>query len=70
VALWGGYVGNYEGNVPSFDGGCVDFPHRWCDNIDNTSADVMELVSRSVAYVTFKLANDPALRPARARRAP
>ena len=27
VALWGGYLGNYEGNIPSFDGGCVDRPN-------------------------------------------
>src|ERR671937_1211609 len=32
VDLFGGYLGNYEGNIPSFDGGCVDNPFRWCDN--------------------------------------
>jgi len=28
VALFGGFTGNYEGNIPSFDGGCVDNPFR------------------------------------------
>jgi len=26
VNTFGGSTGNYEGNVPSFDGGCVDNP--------------------------------------------
>jgi hypothetical protein len=55
--LWGGFLGNYEGTVPGFDGGCVDRPHRWCDNLSNNDPFVFELVSRSVAYVTFELAN-------------
>jgi hypothetical protein len=58
VRLWGGYTGNYEGKVPGRDGGCVDRPHRWCDNIDNVDPGLLELVSRSVAYVTWQLAND------------
>jgi Zn-dependent M28 family amino/carboxypeptidase len=57
TAIWGGYLGNYEGLVPSFNGGCVDYPHRWCDNLSNNDPDLFELISRSVAYVTFKLAN-------------
>ncbi len=36
VDLFGGSVGNYEGNIPSFDGGCVDNPFRWCDNLTTT----------------------------------
>jgi hypothetical protein len=63
VKLWGGYLGNYEGNIPSFDGGCVDQSRRWCDNLENTSPQVLEFISKSVAYVTFKLANDPSLNP-------
>ena len=34
VDLFGGSLGNYEGNIPSFDGGCVDNPFRWCDNLE------------------------------------
>ena len=57
VDLWGGVRGNYEGKVPGFNGGCVDYPHRWCDNLDNNDAFVLELASKAVAYVTFQLAN-------------
>lgn len=57
VDLWGGYRGNYEGKVPSFNGGCVDYPHRWCDNLSNNDPFVFEVASRAVAYVAFELAN-------------
>lgn len=55
--LWGGFLGNYEGDIPSFDGGCVDKPHRWCDNLSNNDPFVLEFASKAVAYVTFQLAN-------------
>src|SRR5579883_398159 len=55
--IWGGVTGNYEGKIPSHNGGCVDYPHRWCDNLSNNDPLVLELISRSVGYVTFKLAN-------------
>ena len=35
VDLFDGFLGNYEGNVPSFDGGCIDNPFLCCDNLDN-----------------------------------
>jgi hypothetical protein len=57
IALWGGFRGNYEGKVPGFDGGCVDYPHRWCDNLSNNDPFVLELASKAVASVTFQLAN-------------
>jgi hypothetical protein len=57
IALWGGFLGNYEGDIPRHNGGCVDNPHRWCDNLSNNDPFVLELVSKAVAYVTFKLAN-------------
>src|SRR3954469_12551391 len=50
VDLFGGYTGNYEGNVPSTDGGCVDNPFRWCDNLDNNAPNVLTLVSKDFAY--------------------
>ena len=59
IALWGGERGNYEGKIGSFNGGCVDYPHRWCDNLSNNDPLVLELASRAVAYVVFKLANRP-----------
>lgn len=55
--VWGGFLGNYEGTVPGHDGGCVDRPHRWCDNLANNDPFVFELATKAVAYVTFKLAN-------------
>jgi Peptidase family M28/PA domain len=55
--LWGGFRGNYEGKVPSFNGGCVDNPHRWCDNLSNNDSFVLELTTKAVAYVVFELAN-------------
>lgn len=54
--VWGGFLGNYEGKIPSFNGGCVDRPHRWCDNLSNNDPFVFELATKAVAYVTFKLA--------------
>lgn len=57
--LWGGFLGNYEGRVPGHNGGCVDHPHRWCDNLSNNDPFVFELASKAVAYVTFELANRP-----------
>jgi hypothetical protein len=57
VALWGGYLGNYEGNIPSFDGGCVDRPNLWCDDLSNNDPAVLALASKATAYVTVQLAN-------------
>jgi hypothetical protein len=57
TAIWGGFRGNYEGKIPSHNGGCVDYPHRWCDNLDNNDPLVLELVSKGVGYVTYELAN-------------
>jgi peptidase M28-like protein/PA domain-containing protein len=63
VAIWGGYQGNYEGNVPGFDGGCVDMPDLWCDNLSNNDPFVLGLATKSVANVTVTLANDASLGP-------
>lgn len=61
--LWGGFLGNYEGNIPSYDGGCVDMPNRWCDNLSNNDPFILDLVSNAVANVTISLANDTSLKP-------
>jgi hypothetical protein len=63
VNIWGGQTGNYEGNLGTSDGGCVDRAHRWCDNLANNSPEVLEFISKAVAHVTYKLANDAALNP-------
>lgn len=57
VAIWGGFLGNYEGTVPGNDGGCVDYPDRWCDNLSNNDPFILGLASKASAYVTLKMAN-------------
>src|SRR3954449_13187977 len=58
VDLFGGYLGNYEGNVPSFDGGCVDNPFRWCDNLSNNVPSVLTFMSQAFADMTVQMAYD------------
>ena len=58
VDMFGGYTGNYEGNVPSFDGGCVDNPFRWCDNLDNNDKAVMTVVSKAFADSVSRMSDD------------
>ncbi len=58
VNLFGGYVGNFEGNIPSFDGGCVDNPFRWCDNLDNNDPNVLTFMSKAFADMTVRMAFD------------
>ena len=61
VAKFGGFTGNYEGNIPSTDGGCVDRSFRWCDNLSNNDPVVLTTVSKAFASVVFNLANDTTL---------
>lgn len=63
VDIFGGYLGNYEGNIPSFDGGFVDRPFLWGDNLNNNDPNVLESTSKAFAYVVHKLANDVSLNP-------
>jgi hypothetical protein len=58
VDLFGGVLGNYEGNIPSFDGGCVDNPFRWCDNIDNNDPEVFTFMSKAFADMVVRMAFD------------
>jgi Peptidase family M28/PA domain len=58
VDLFGGSVGNFEGNIPSFDGGCVDNPFRWCDNLDNNDPNVLTFMSKAFADMTVRMAFD------------
>ena len=57
VDTWGGFQGNYEGHIPGFDGGCVDWPQRWCDNLSNNDPTVLEVASRATAFVVLNMAN-------------
>jgi hypothetical protein len=56
VDLFGGYTGNFDGNIPSTDGGCVDQPFRWCDNLGNNNQIVMTTVSRAFAQMVVHMA--------------
>jgi hypothetical protein len=58
VNLFGGQTGNYEGNLGTTDGGCVDNPFRWCDNIDNVDPDNFELVSKAFGNTVIQMAMD------------
>jgi Zn-dependent M28 family amino/carboxypeptidase len=58
VDLFGGSLGNYEGNIPSFDGGCVDNPFRWCDNLDNNDPKVLTFMSKGFANMVVRMAFD------------
>jgi Peptidase family M28/PA domain len=58
VDLFGGYTGNFEGNIPSFDGGCVDNQFLWCDNLSNNDPDVLTLMSRTFANMVVQMAFD------------
>jgi hypothetical protein len=58
VDLFGGYLGNYEGNIPSFDGGCVDNPFRWCDNLGNNDPAVLTFMSKAFATMVVQMAFD------------
>jgi hypothetical protein len=58
VNLFGGFTGNFDGNIPSFDGGCVDQPFRWCDNIDNVDPNNMTLMSKAFANSVVQMAFD------------
>jgi hypothetical protein len=58
VDLFGGYTGNYEGNIPSTDGGCVDNPFLWCDNLSNNDPQVLTFMSKAFASEVARLAFD------------
>src|SRR3954451_16611178 len=47
-----------EGNLGTFDGGCVDNSFRWCDNIDNVDPANLTLVSKAFANTVARMAFD------------
>src|SRR5439155_2038337 len=56
VNLFGGETGNYEGNLGTTDGGCVDNPFRWCDNLSNNDPNVLTFMSKAFADMTARMA--------------
>jgi Zn-dependent M28 family amino/carboxypeptidase len=61
VDLFGGSLGNYDGNIPSFDGGCVDNPFRWCDNLSNNDPTVLTFMSKAFASEVARMAFDTSI---------
>src|SRR5437667_260940 len=57
VDLFGGFLGNYDGNIPSFDGACVN-QFRWCDNLDNNDPEVLTFMSQAFADMVVRTAFD------------
>jgi Zn-dependent M28 family amino/carboxypeptidase len=58
VNLFGGQTGNFEGNLGSTDGGCVDNPFRWCDNLSNNDPDVLTFMTKAFATMVLQMAFD------------
>jgi Zn-dependent M28 family amino/carboxypeptidase len=58
VELFGGYLGNFEGNIPSFDGGCVDNAFLWCDNLSNNDPNVLTFMSKAFSTMVVQMAFD------------
>ena len=59
VQLFGGQTGNFEGNLGTTDGGCVDNPFRWCDNWpDNVDPANLTLMSKAMADMVVRMAFD------------
>ena len=58
VNLFGGETGNYEGNLGTSDGGCVDNPFRWCDNLSNNDPNVLTFISKAFANTVVRMAFD------------
>lgn len=58
VSLFRGYEGNFEGTVPGDDGGCVDNPFRWCDNLSDNDPEVLTWMSKTFANMVGQMAYD------------
>jgi hypothetical protein len=59
VDLFGGTTGNFEGNLGgSTDGGCVDNPFLWCDNLSNNVPEVLTFMSKAFADSVVRMAFD------------
>jgi hypothetical protein len=58
VSLFGGQTGNFEGNLGTSDGGCVDNPFEWCDNLSNNDPNVVTFMSRTFANMVLDMAFD------------
>lgn len=67
VDLFGGQLGNYEGNIGGFNGGCVDMSFRWCDNLSNNNPAVLTFMSKAFGQMVVHMAFDKTVMRASAR---
>ena len=67
VALFGGSARQLRGQRPSDDGGCVDNPFRWCDNLSNNDPEVLTLMSKAFANMVVRMAFDTSVSGASAQ---
>ena len=44
--------------MPGTDGGCVDNPFRWCDNLSNNDPEVLTWMSKTFANMVGHMAYD------------
>jgi hypothetical protein len=58
VDLFGGTTGRLEGLKTPFQGGCVDNPFEWCDNLDNNDKNVLTFMSKAFANTVVQMAFD------------
>jgi hypothetical protein len=58
VDLFGGTTGRLEGLKTPFQGGCVDNPFEWCDNLDNNDKNVLTFMSKAFANTVVRMAFD------------
>ena len=57
-----------EGNLGTSDGGCVDNPFRWCDNLSNNDPNVVTFMSKAFANTLVRMAFDTSVAGASAAR--
>lgn len=70
VTLFGGSPGNFEGNVPGTDGGCVDNPFLWCDNLSNNDPRVLTFMSKGFANMVVDMAFNRSVLSSGGKRTP
>ena len=58
VDLFGGQLGNFEGNLGTSDGGCVDNPFRWCDNRRQQRPEGPDIHVKAFANMVVQMAFD------------
>jgi Zn-dependent M28 family amino/carboxypeptidase len=69
VNLFGGKLGDYEGQIGSSGGQCVDTSFRWCDNLSNNNPAVLTFMSKAFATMVVQMAFNKSVMSASPRAA-